>query len=344
MDTIMDIFSDDAFSFVSLTESVNRIPFVPGQAGLAVNWDLKGVSTLSVAIELRNRKLQMLQPLPRGGPGQSFDKNRDKILDIRIPHYQVDDAVSADEVQGRRAFGSANVTVGSVLDYLNERAMETVNLRFNPTMEYQRIGALQGIVLNWDGSVLINLYDAFGVTQPSAISLHLSDSPGVGNTRQAGAQIKRAIANALGGIPFTGVTALVGPTFFDALIKSDEARKTFLNQQEARDLRGGYAFSTFDFGDVHYEEYRGMAEDANGDVTPFIPDDGGIAFPTGVAANIYRTVFAPADYNDTVNTVGLPRYRKVYPFQNDKGMHDEQQSNTLAFCTYPDVLIPLTIG
>ena len=49
-------------------------------------------------------------------------------------------------------------------------------------------------------------------------------------------------------------------------------------------------------------------------------------YPTGVP-NLFTTVFAPADYVETVNTMGLPRYVKQYTMQNDKGVHMDTQMN-----------------
>ena len=33
MEPILDVFSSDAFSFVTLTDSINKLPFVPGRLG-----------------------------------------------------------------------------------------------------------------------------------------------------------------------------------------------------------------------------------------------------------------------------------------------------------------------
>jgi hypothetical protein len=50
-------------------------------------------------------------------------------------------------------------------------------------------------------------------------------------------------------------------------------------------------------------------------------------------------VYAPADYIETVNTMGLPRYVKQYPMPNDKGIHIDTQMNVLSFCTRPLALL-----
>jgi hypothetical protein len=61
-------------------------------------------------------------------------------------------------------------------------------------------------------------------------------------------------------------------------------------------------------------------------------------YPTGVP-NLFATVFAPADYIETVNTLGLPRYVKQYDMPNDKGVHMDTQMNALNFCTRPLALL-----
>jgi hypothetical protein len=68
-----------------------------------------------------------------------------------LPHYQIDDAIYADEVQGVRDFGSES-RLRSVQNQVEQRLADHVRLRLDPTLEYQRVGAIKGIVLNWDGS------------------------------------------------------------------------------------------------------------------------------------------------------------------------------------------------
>jgi hypothetical protein len=50
-------------------------------------------------------------------------------------------------------------------------------------------------------------------------------------------------------------------------------------------------------------------------------------------------VYAPADYIETVNTKGMPRYAKQYPMPNDKGVNLEVQSNPLCYCVRPNTLV-----
>src|SRR5690606_3728733 len=94
---------------------------------------------------------------------------------LTIPHYQVDDAVYADEVQGVRAFGSES-QVQTVQGMVNSRLAQHVQWRLDPTLEYQRVGALKGIILNGDGSTLYNLFTEFGVSQISEVDFDLDNA------------------------------------------------------------------------------------------------------------------------------------------------------------------------
>ena len=55
------------------------------------------------------------------------------------------------------------------------------------------------------------------------------------------------------------------------------------------------------------------------------------------------TRFGPADYMETVNTMGLPYYASQVPMDHHKGVNLEAQSNPLNLCTRPRAIIKLTM-
>jgi len=331
--SMLDVFKQDAFGVVSLTDAINKREFIPGRAGTVVPWAEMGVATTSVMIEEQDGTLALVNPTPRGGPGVTLGKGGRTARTLSIPHYQVDDAVNADEVQGVRAFGQENV-VQVVQDIVNGRLAQHVQLRLDPTLEYQRIGAVKGIILNGDATTLYNLFTEFGVSQPAEVDFDLDNAnPASGALRKAIAGVVRTIATALGGVPYTGVYAFCGDAFFDDLVAHPEVRATYLNQQEAAQLRGGYVYATVNYGGITWENYRGAV---NG--SAFIHTDKCHVFPTGVPG-LFRTVYGPADYLETVNTLGLPRYARQYEMNNGKGVHLESQTNALNYCTRPNVLV-----
>ena len=67
--------------------------------------------------------------------------------------------------------------------------------------------------------------------------MNLDAATADGSVRAACAAIIRTMGTALDGQPFSGIEALCGDQFFDALIKNAEVRQTYLNYQAAADLR-----------------------------------------------------------------------------------------------------------
>jgi len=332
---ILDIFRGSAFSVQSLTDAINKIPFVPGRLGQIIPWNEAGITTLSVMIEEKSGVLNLIQPTPRGGPGETIAKQKRTARQLTVPHIQRDDAVYADEVQGIRAFGS-ETQLETVQGKVNERFAEHVNLGFDPTLEWMRVGAMKGIILNPDLTVLYNLFTEFGVAQPAEINFAL----GTTGLRKRCAQAVRLIADALGGVTYTGVMAECGNDFFDALLENEDVVNSYKNTDMASVLRSGYImpngnkiYGAFEFGGIIWENYRGK----NG-ANDIVHTDKCHLFPVGVPG-LFKTVFAPADYIETVNTVGLPRYAKQIEMRNGKGIELEMQSNPLCYCTRPAVLI-----
>ena len=106
------------------------------------------------------------------------------------------------------------------------------------------------------------------------------------------------------------------------------------------DLRNG-----FSFGSITFEEYRGQAsylqEDGTLGSRRFIAAGEAHAFPLGTI-DTFATYFAPADFNETVNTLGQSLYAKQEPRKFERGTDLHTQSNPLPMCHRPGVLIKLT--
>jgi hypothetical protein len=104
------------------------------------------------------------------------------------------------------------------------------------------------------------------------------------------------------------------------------------------DMRAG-----FTFGGVTFEEYRGQATDANGDDPSLHRAGEAHAFPLGTV-DTFSTYFAPADFNETANTLGQPLYAKQEPRKFERGTDLHTQSNPLPMCHRPGVLVKLTVA
>lgn len=335
---MLDIFNSDPFSTTSLTDAVNELSFVPGRIGEMGLFSVQRVATLTVAIEQKGDVLILIPPSPRGGPGETARKSKRTIRNLTIPHFQIDDAVMADEVQGVRQFGD-ETQLETVMMKVGERLSMHTNSHA-ATEEYARIGAVKGVI-TYEGGTTLNLFTEFGVNQLPAVDFDLDNaSPGEGALRKKCTSVIRSISKQLGGVPWSGkARAMVGDNFFDDILAHPEVRETYKGWSQAQILREGYiepngkSYGAFEFGDIIFENYRGSVGGTN-----FVETDEAHIFPEGVS-NLFRTAYAPADYVETVNTLGRRLYAKQIAMRNGKGIDLECQMNALQYCTRPKTLI-----
>lgn len=332
MDTLLDVFNSDAFGFVTLTDAINKIPFAPNRASTVVDWNEQGVATTTVEFEQIENVLTLVNPSPRGGPGEARAKPKRNVEVIKIPHYELNGGINADEVQGVRAFGQGG-QVQTAQEKVNEVQLVHAN-DLDATLEFQRIGAISGIVLNGDLTTYVNLFTKFNVTPQTEVDFNLDSVADDGALLTTCTKIVRGTSRALGGVPFTGIYAFCSDTFWDALLSNTERRKTY-QAQNAAQLRDGTAFGTYSYGGITFENYRGGVGSEEG--TSFITADKAYLFPVGVP-RLFRTVYAPADYWETVNSIGLPRYSRLTPWENQKGVAIDTQTNAMSYCTRPRAL------
>lgn len=335
---MLDVFNQDAFRVVPLTDAINNLKFVPGRIGQLGLFQESGVATTAVALEQQDGILSLVSPTPRGGPGVTLPKNKRAMRSVAVPHFEINDAVMAEEVQGVRAWGS-ETAVEMVQDKVAARGL-IHSQSHEATHEYARIGAIKGIVTYADGSTL-NLFTEFGVSQETEVAFDLSAaSPANGVLRKKCAAVTRQIANILDGVPFTGIHSFCGDAFFDDLLAHKEVTESYKGTSMASVLREGYVlpngnkiYGAFEFGGIVWENYRGAVGG-----TSFVNTDKCHIFPTGVPG-LFRTYYAPADYVETVNTLGRRLYVKQYQMPNGKGVYLDSQMNVLDLCTRPKALI-----
>ncbi|MEN5117502.1 major capsid protein [Luteimonas sp. TWI662] len=339
---LQQLVDSAALSTQSLTATINNLPDTPSRIGEMGLFTEDGVSTTFVLVGIKDYKLSLVPSVPRGAPSQPKALHGSKAKPFMVPHLPQRSTVKADEVQNARAFSLAappesgeSLQLNSAITAVTQKvtALQAVHKRDNDyTIEYHRMGAIRGQVLDADGSVLIDIYREFGITQKTA-SLGLNTA--TTNVRNKVVEIKRLVEKALGGVPHRGIHVFCSPEFFDKLTGHDKVEKAFDRWQEGAALRDDLRRG-FSFGGVTFEEVSSaVGEDR------YIPEGEAIAFPLGVP-DMFITRFAPADYIETVNTVGLPYYSKseVQPF--GKGIDIESQSNVLNLNTRPDVVIKLT--
>lgn len=327
-----NVFENPAFSMSALTAAINILPNNYGLMESIGLFPPKPVRFRSVAVEEKNGVLTLLPTMPVGSPGTVGVRGKRKLRSFAIPHIPHDDVVLPEEVQGIRAFGS-ETEVQTVAMVMAEH-LQTMRNKHAITLEHLRIGALKGIILDADGSELYNLFDLFEIT-PKVVNFQLN-AAGT-DIKKKCLDLKRYLEKNLKGERMTGVHCLVSSAFFDAFTSHEKVVEAYHRWQDSFALRSDMR-SGFTFCGITFEEYAGEASDGDGNVRAFIEDGEGHAFPLGTV-DTFATYFAPADFNETANTLGQSLYAKQEPRKFDRGTDLHTQSNPLPMCHRPAVLV-----
>lgn len=331
--SMVDVFRSNLFAMTSLTAAINQIELPPQRLAQLGIFEEQGVPTKSVVIEKQGSVLQIVPSRPRGAPGTPMREEKRRGISFEIPHFPATDRLNADEIQDVRAFGSENQLQG--VEQRRDEKLRNMALTLDNTEEYLRLGAIQGVVLDADGSTLFDLYDEFGVAEPEPIYFDLGaewDSKEGGRIRGLLQDVKTAIRKALRNRTPTGVWAPCGEEFFKKISNHPEIRETYLAQQAANELRASDAVDAFRYGGVTFELYPGYGDvELDPDECRFIP--------LGVPG-LFLSRYAPAPWFSAVNTIGLPRYTMATLDQTgEKHIDLESQTNGLHICTQPEVLL-----
>lgn len=341
-------FDTAAFNMTSLTEAMNLLPNRYNRIGATGLFRESGVTTRTVTIEEVNGVLNLLPTQPVGSPGTVNKRGKRTLRNLTIPHIPHDDVILPQEYQGIRAFGSTQL---ETLSNIMAGKLQNMRDKHEITLEWLRMGALKGEILDADGSTIYNLFTEFGITQVTSFTnakaaqkknLYIDMDLGTAGTdmKKKCLDIARHIEANLMGEVMTGIEVLVDSNFFDNFTDHANVIRAYEQHQEAADRLGGDQRKGFHFGGLTFSEYGGVATQANGTVRPFIDSNQGHAYPVGTVDS-FKTVFAPGDFIETANTVGLPVYAKQEPRKYNRGVDVHTQSNPLPYCTRPGMLVEL---
>lgn len=341
---MLDIFSNNAaFTVTGLTVALLRTPYIPGLIGRLGLFTPRPIATTTTTIEIKGTRLALVPEVPRGAPPTPNVEDRRALVPFRIPHFPIRDTIMADAVQNVRAFGTED-QLEALLTVRNER-LASMGLKLDVTQEYLRLGSVRGVIVTaadrntGTPQQTISLFDAFEVAAQPQLEWPIIGAGREGQEMAAWEgqltglinDLGRRMANELSGGMYVAIFGVCGPVFFDAFSMHPERRAAFIGI-DSRPVIEPLLGSRIQFRDVTIEEYRGRT----GNVQFVAPDECHF-FPVGVP-DLFIEVYAPADYNETVNTLGLARYSKMEVMEFDKGVQLEAQMNVLPICTSPRAL------
>lgn len=336
----MNIFVNDAFRAMELSEAVREIPNQWGDLGEAGLFMPKSVRGVSFSIESHQGHLQLVQSSTRGTslPGQKRGKR--KMRNFSTERFGLKSRITADDVDGIRAFGS-ETELKQVAAEVAERQGE-LRGSTDVTREYLRAGALQGLVKDADGTTLVDLFSEFGITQKV---VDFTFGTGTTDLSAKCREVTRHIKTNLKGDVMRGVAAKITPTFTDKLMGHADFKERYKYYQNANggDPLRDDTSDGFSFGGILWKEYLAEAdvpqEDGSTVTQSFIPDGDARFYPMGTR-NTFRDFNGSADYMGMVNQPGQAFYSAVFPDkQEDRYVDVEVMMQTISMCLRPATLV-----
>jgi hypothetical protein len=318
------------FTVAELTAAINQFPVQWGRLNALNLFPDRGLRTRNVVIEDRAGTLAVLPSHEWGGEGSVGGAITRKDYSFGIKQTVHDDHVLPGDAQDVRAFGSEEL---STMAQEVAIRLQRMRAKHDITLEWKRMGALKGNVLNADGtSSLANLFSVFGITQ---VTVDFLLGTSTTNVRAKCEAVYNQIQDNLKGDTMTGVRVPVSSEFWGKLTTHAAVVDYIKNTPQADAFRRGTLQEVEVYGLV-FEQYRASV---NG--TRFIAANEGHAYPEGTM-DTFRTYYAPADFNETVNTIALPFYAKTWPKEGDRGVVLHTQCNSLPLCHQPAVLVKVT--
>jgi len=323
----------------TLAASVNAVPFEPSQIGSRGLFEYQPELTATVAVEFDGQVINVVPTTAPGAPPSDMDLRQRNVHILSAPRIARRITVNAMEVAGIRALAS---TAMDTVETRADRKLRNAVRDIRATLEYHRLGALFGIVLDADGAtVLQNYFTLLGVEQPTFDVAF--GTAGASKFIGIGADLLNELEDALGNLVPTSRPPVVfcGRAFFQRFVESADVINAYqyfqANQQRWNPLREDVRYEDFEHGGIIWRQYRGGTNNTG----RFMPDDEAILVAEGVPGTYLGFFCPPQDITSKVNTLGQPIYPTVKVLDHEMGYDIHLQSNPLHVMTRPAAAIKL---
>ena len=305
MNAIMRALGSDAFKAATMTDKyVDLADYKPGYVtslGLATKMP---IATDDFVIgQEESGELRLLQTVERGAELKQLKGRKRNLRTFTTERLGEETTIWGYELKDLLVDQSQSMVKKLQAEFADRQRRIEDNISL--TMENWWLGCIQGIVLDADGSQIYNWFDEWGITPAAEIPFDLANAT-IEQQQTTIRQMKRSMARAQKGMRWTGRTiGLMGDDFADRFLSNPEINKTYLNQQEAAQLRGDVQpFATVDRFGVTWVNYRGTDDNSTVAVAP----DKVKFFPADKSSDMYRHVLSPHAGLNELGKKGKERY------------------------------------
>ncbi|WAC26418.1 major capsid protein [Ancylobacter sp. SL191] len=337
MALVVDVFNQNAFGAIEVQEEiVEKIDYKPQLLGALGLFEPIYSRSRTIAIAAKDRTLTLIPTSADGSPPEELVPQGANVRTFNTVRLAKGSTIFASELAGVLALPFDQQTK-EITQEVTERSGQILD-DLDLTWEHMRFGAVQGKVLDADGTtVLVNWYTEWGVSEPAEIDFELDDA--ATDVRKKCRDVKRTMMKESKGVwtPSTTVVALAGDSFFDKLVNHPQIKETKLGSERAAALENIEGYSSIDIEGITFINYRGTDDGSKlaigTDKVRFFPRNARGAFKVG---------FGPAnEFKPYLNRRGQPYVGLVLadPSGRDAWDRVEMYSYPLFICTRPLMLL-----
>jgi hypothetical protein len=339
----MAVFNGDAFTAASMIEAINKRPYVPNMLDQIIKFEPVRVNTDTVWLGSENGKISLIRTTQRGAPIEMQDKLGKNLRPFGIPRLAKGDQLFAHQLANLMPWPNETETRTAIrkIDEMQTRLLDDLEL----TEEFHRLGALSGILLDADNSVITNYYTEFGISEPADIDLTLDNaSMTIGELREKISTLvvmPIARASGSGNSPRFRINALCGDSFWFKLVGHPAVEKTYSSYAAASELREEKLWESYPLGGVTWWHYRGTDDGS----TIAISTNKAKIFPVGVPG-MFQHIMGPCNETfETMNQDGQRYYSFLEKDKSDKfqWVQPEVYAYPLFFNGRPDLVLTVTV-
>lgn len=337
MALVTDVFNQNSWGVIEFHEEVvEKVDHKPQLLGSLELFDPIYSRSRTIAIASKDGALSLIPTSEMGAPPEELVPKGSKVRKFDAVRLAKGSTIYAIEMAGVLALPFDQQTKDIAQEVTDRTAQIVDDLEL--TWEFQRFGAIQGKVLDADGTtVLYDWFEEWGISEPAEINFQLN-SPDT-DVRKKCRDVKRTMQKKAKGVwtPSTRVGALVGDEFFDSLVNHPQIKETKLGTERAPVLENIEGFSSIAIEGITFINYQGTDDET----TIAIGSQKARFFPIG-ARGAFKVGWAPAsEFKPYVNQRGRPYVGLVLEDKSGRDEWDriELYSYPLFACTRPEMLL-----
>ena len=316
-----DMFGPNNFRAIDYQEDIiEEIEFAPTFMSELGIFEERNLLTRDIALAKKGNTLALIPTSPDGAPPQEYEPDAKNLRPFRTSRLAKGSTIYAYEVAGFVDMPEERQLL-NMTRVVEERSRGVLN-DFQLTREHMRFGAVNGYLLDADGSVIYDFWDEWQITKPAALEWPAGDPDA--NLYEVAREIKRRMIESLqmGGIwpPGARIVMLCASDVFDASVSHPSVKELMVGHAAALRLTEIEGYSTFDIGPIRLVDFQGGFDGTAGSVIA-IPDGQARIFPTGIPGAFLEVNGACQEFKEYLGEVGRPVFSLVIT-DKDRGSWD----------------------